>query len=150
MSLTTDVQINPLLTWCEVNNLGLNTLKIVQILVDFRKNLPQLTLCGSPIRIVESLNFLSTIINQNLMCELKISSRNFHNNLRILTCFSQVHFYVAITESTLTFSTTWYAAFTANDTNRLQHNIHSAERVFVFHYSRIYRTPGHLTGQDCE
>uniref|UniRef100_A0AAQ4R345 Alkylated DNA repair protein AlkB homologue 8 N-terminal domain-containing protein n=1 Tax=Gasterosteus aculeatus aculeatus TaxID=481459 RepID=A0AAQ4R345_GASAC len=113
------------------------------MVVDFRRNRAPpspITLCDSPVTIVDSFRFLGSIITQDLKWELNISSitkkaqqRLFF--LRQLKKFNlpktmTVHFYPAIIESILCSSiTVWYAAATAKDKGRLQHVIRSAERV---------------------
>lgn len=136
-------EIDRLVTWCGENNLELNALKTVEMIADFRKSPAPptpITLCDSPVDIVESFRFLGTIITQDLKWELNISSlikkaqqRMFF--LRQLEKFNlpktmMVHFYSAIIESILTSSIiTWYAAATARDKGRLQRVIRSAEMV---------------------
>uniref|UniRef100_A0AAQ4Q5M4 Reverse transcriptase domain-containing protein n=1 Tax=Gasterosteus aculeatus aculeatus TaxID=481459 RepID=A0AAQ4Q5M4_GASAC len=132
-----------LVSWCSQNNLELNALKTVEMVVDFRRNRAPpspITLCDSPVTIVDSFRFLGSIITQDLKWELNISSitkkaqqRLFF--LRQLKKFNlpktmMVHFYTAIIESILCSSiTVWYAAATAKDKGRLQRVICSAERV---------------------
>uniref|UniRef100_A0AAQ4RRB6 Alkylated DNA repair protein AlkB homologue 8 N-terminal domain-containing protein n=1 Tax=Gasterosteus aculeatus aculeatus TaxID=481459 RepID=A0AAQ4RRB6_GASAC len=132
-----------LVSWCSHNNLELNALKTVEMVVDFRRNRAPpspITLCDSPVTIVDSFRFLGSIITQDLKWELNISSitkkaqqRLFF--LRQLKKFNlpktmMVHFYTAIMESILCSSiTVWYAAATAKDKGRLQRVIRSAERV---------------------
>ncbi len=55
--------------WCSLNNLELNTLKTVDMIVDFRRNppaLPPLTIMNSTVTAVESFRFLGTTISQDL------------------------------------------------------------------------------------
>ncbi|KAK0138683.1 putative RNA-directed DNA polymerase from transposon BS [Merluccius polli] len=129
-----------LVTWCHQNNLELNTLKTVEMVVDFRKNSASpapITLCDSTI---DTVDFLGTIISQDLKWELNISSLIKKDQqrmyiLRQLKKFNlprtmMVHFYSSIIESILTSSITiWYAAATAKDKGRLQRVIRSAEKV---------------------
>ncbi len=52
-----------------VNNLELNTLKTVEMIVDFRRNppaLPPLTIMNSTVTAVEPFRFLGTTISQDL------------------------------------------------------------------------------------
>ncbi|KAF7640980.1 hypothetical protein LDENG_00001730 [Lucifuga dentata] len=58
-----------LVTWCRHNNLELNALKTVEMIVDFRKNPAPptpITLCDTPVDIVEHFCFLGTIITRDL------------------------------------------------------------------------------------
>ncbi|KAK3506961.1 hypothetical protein QTP70_033178, partial [Hemibagrus guttatus] len=55
--------------YCSHNNLELNTLKTVEMTVDFRRNppaLPSLTIMDSTLPAVESFKFLGTTISQDL------------------------------------------------------------------------------------
>ena len=59
-------EIDHLVTWCSQNNLELNTLKTVEMVVDYRKNpapLTPITLRDSPVNTVESVRFLGSIIS---------------------------------------------------------------------------------------
>ncbi|KAK0135593.1 hypothetical protein N1851_028543 [Merluccius polli] len=106
------------------NNLELNALKTVEMVVDFLKNAAPpapITLGDSPVIIVESFRFLGSIISQDLMWEMDISSLTKKSTSEDLKKFYlpktvMVQFYTAITESILTSSITiWYAAATAKD-----------------------------------
>uniref|UniRef100_A0AAQ4Q691 Reverse transcriptase domain-containing protein n=1 Tax=Gasterosteus aculeatus aculeatus TaxID=481459 RepID=A0AAQ4Q691_GASAC len=132
-----------LVSWCSQNNLELNALKTVEMVVDFRRNRAPpspITLCDSPVTIVDSFRFLGSIITQDLKWELNISSITKKAQQRLfflrqlkklnLPKTMMVHFYTAIIESILCSSiTVWYAAATAKDKGRLQRVIRSAERV---------------------
>ncbi|KAK3572188.1 hypothetical protein QTP86_024859, partial [Hemibagrus guttatus] len=62
-------EIEQLAAWCSLNNLELNTLKTVEMIVDFRRNtpaLPPLTIMNSTVSAVESFRFLGTTISQDL------------------------------------------------------------------------------------
>ncbi|KAI2657495.1 putative RNA-directed DNA polymerase from transposon BS [Labeo rohita] len=55
--------------WCSHNNLELNTLKIVEMTVDFRRNPPALTpltIMNSTVAAVDSFKFIGTNISQDL------------------------------------------------------------------------------------
>ncbi|KAK9516992.1 hypothetical protein VZT92_024891 [Zoarces viviparus] len=99
-----------------------------------------ITVCDSPVKVVESFRFLGSIISQDLKWELNIRSITKKAQqrmyfLRQLKKFNLpktmlVHFYRAIIESILCSSiTVWYAASTAKDKGRLQRIIRSAEKV---------------------
>ncbi len=90
-------------------------------------------LCDSPVHTVE-FHFLGTIITQDLKWEHKKSSITkkalWQLNKFNLPKTMMMHFYTTIVESILTSSITMrYAAATAKDKGRLQHIIHSAEKV---------------------
>ncbi|KAK3548008.1 hypothetical protein QTP70_002313 [Hemibagrus guttatus] len=70
-------EIEQLAVWCSLNNLELNTLKTVEMIVDFRRNtpaLPPLTIMNSTVPTVESFRFLGTTISQDLKCDTHIDS----------------------------------------------------------------------------
>ncbi len=65
-------EVKELAVWCSLNNLELNTLKTVEMIVDFRRNppaLPPLTIMNSTVTAVESFRFLGTTISQDLKWE---------------------------------------------------------------------------------
>ncbi len=56
-------EVKELAVWCSLNNLELNTLKTVEMIVDFRRNpraLPPLTIMNSTVTAVESFRFLGS------------------------------------------------------------------------------------------
>ncbi len=62
-------EVKKLAVWCSLNNLELNTLKTVEMIVDFRRSppaLPPLTIMNSTVTAVESFRFLGTTISQDL------------------------------------------------------------------------------------
>ncbi|KAL0175445.1 hypothetical protein M9458_027775, partial [Cirrhinus mrigala] len=62
-------EVEQLSVWCSHNNLELNTLKTVEMIVDFRRNtpaLPLLTIMNSTVAAVDSFKFLGTNISQDL------------------------------------------------------------------------------------
>ncbi|XP_077960470.1 uncharacterized protein LOC144409456 [Gasterosteus aculeatus] len=115
------------------------------MVVDFRKNRAPpspITLCDSPVTIVDSFRLLGSIITQYLKWELNISSITKKAQQRLfflrqlkklnLPKTMMVHFYTAIMESVLCSSiTVWYAAATAKDKGRLQRVLRSAERLIA-------------------
>ncbi|KAK3556662.1 hypothetical protein QTP70_011926 [Hemibagrus guttatus] len=136
-------EIDRLASWCSTNNLELNSLKTVEMTVDFRKDpapRPPVILCDSPVSSAESFCFLGTTITKELKWEQNIRSPTrkaqqrmyFLRQLKkfLLPVKMLVNFYTAIIESVLTSSiTVWFAAATARDKAKLQHVIHSAEKV---------------------
>ncbi|KAK3546944.1 hypothetical protein QTP86_005334 [Hemibagrus guttatus] len=142
-------EIDRLVSWCSTNNLELNSLKTVEMTVDFRKNpapLPPVILCASPVSSAESFCFLGTTITKELKWEQNIRSLTkkaqqrmyFLRQLKkfLLPVKMLVNFYTAIIESVLTSSiTVWFAAATARDKAKLQRVIHSAEKLIHFHYA---------------
>ncbi len=70
-------EVKELAVWCSLNNLELNTLKTVEMIVDFRRNppaLPPLTIMNSTVTAVESFRFLGTTISQDLKWDTHIDS----------------------------------------------------------------------------
>ncbi|KAK3548220.1 hypothetical protein QTP70_005157 [Hemibagrus guttatus] len=70
-------EIEQLAAWCSLNNLELNTLKTVEMIVDFRRNtpaLPPLTIMNSTVPTVESFRFLGTTISQDLKWDTHIDA----------------------------------------------------------------------------
>ncbi len=62
-------EIKRLADWCSLNNLELNTLKTVEMIVDFWRNtltLLPLTIMNSSVTAVKSFRFLGTTISQDL------------------------------------------------------------------------------------
>ncbi|KAK3548257.1 hypothetical protein QTP70_005823 [Hemibagrus guttatus] len=136
-------EIDRLVSWCSTNNLELNSLKTVEMTVDFRKDpapRPPVILCDSPVSSAESFCFLGTTITKELKWAQNISSLTKKAQQRmyflwqlktfLLPVKMLVNFYTAIIESVLTSSiTVWFAAATARDKAKLQRVIHSAEKV---------------------
>ncbi|KAK3543067.1 hypothetical protein QTP70_010547 [Hemibagrus guttatus] len=137
-------EIDRLVSWCSTNNLEFNSLKTVEMAVDFRKDpapRPPVILCDSPVSSAESFCFLGTTITKELKWEQNIRSLTkkaqqrlyFLRQLKkfLLPVKMLVNFYTAIIESVLTSSiTVWFAAATARDKAKLQRVIHSAEKPF--------------------
>ncbi|KAK3562612.1 hypothetical protein QTP86_002148, partial [Hemibagrus guttatus] len=140
-------EIDRLVSWCSTNNLELNSLKTVEMTVDFRKDpahRPPVILCDSPVSSAESFCFLGTTITKELKWAQNISSLTkkaqqrmyFLRQLKkfLLPVKMLVNFYTAIIESVLTSSiTVWFAAATARDKAKLQRVIHSAEKCGQCH-----------------
>ncbi|KAK3537446.1 hypothetical protein QTP70_010415 [Hemibagrus guttatus] len=132
-------EIEQLAAWCSLNNLELNTLKTVEMIVDFRRNTP-LTIMNSTVPTVESFRFLGTTISQDLKWDNHIDSiikkvqqrlyfllqlRKFNLPQELLT-----HFYSAVIESVLCTSiTVWFGSATKSDIRRVQRTVRTAERI---------------------
>ncbi|KAL0147066.1 hypothetical protein M9458_057590, partial [Cirrhinus mrigala] len=70
-------EVDQLAVWCSLNNLELNTLKTVEMIIDFRRNppaLPPLIIMDSTVATVESFRFLGTNISQDLKWDNHIDS----------------------------------------------------------------------------
>ncbi|KAK3575492.1 hypothetical protein QTP86_027949, partial [Hemibagrus guttatus] len=136
-------EVEQLAAWCSLNNLELNTLKTVEMIVDFRRNtpaLPPLIIMNSTVPTVELFRFLGTTISQDLKWDTHIDSivkkaqqrlyflwqlRKFNLPQELLT-----HFYSAVIESVLgTTITVWFGSATKSDIRRLQRTVRTAERI---------------------
>ncbi len=76
-SLLTDRRLRKLAVWFSLNNLELNSLKTVEMIVDFRRNPPALTpltIMKSTVTAEESFRFLSTTLSQDLKWDNHIES----------------------------------------------------------------------------
>ncbi len=116
-------EVEQLAVWCSLNNLELNTLKTVEMIVDFRRNppaLPPLTIMNSTVTAVESFRFLGTTISQDLKWDNHIDSiakkaqqrLYFLRQLRKFNLPQEllIQFYSAIIESVLCSSiTVWFS-----------------------------------------
>ncbi|KAK3562413.1 hypothetical protein QTP86_033563, partial [Hemibagrus guttatus] len=96
-------EIDRLVSWCSMNNLELNSLKTVEMTVDFRKNpapRPPVILCDSPVSSAESFCFLGTTITKELKWEQNIRSLTKKAQQKFLLPVKMlVNFYTAIIES---------------------------------------------------
>ncbi|KAK3569876.1 hypothetical protein QTP86_006746 [Hemibagrus guttatus] len=136
-------EIEQLAAWCSRNNLELNTLKTVEMIVDFRRNtpaLPPLTIMNSTVPTVASFRFLGTTISQNLKWDTHIDATikkaqqrlYFLRQLRKFNLPQEllIHFYSAVIESVLCTSiTVWFGSATKSDMRRLQRTVRTAERI---------------------
>ncbi|KAK3523875.1 hypothetical protein QTP70_012940 [Hemibagrus guttatus] len=104
-------EIEQLAAWCSRNNLELNTLKTVEMIVDFRRNspaLPPLTIMNSTVPTVASFRFLGTTISQDLKWDTHIDATikkaqqrlYFLRQLRKFNLPQEllIHFYSAVIE----------------------------------------------------
>ncbi len=103
-------EVKELAVWCNHNNLELNTIKTLEMIVDFRRNPPPLTIMNSTVAAVESFRFLGTNISQDLKWEFHIDSivkkaQYFLRQLRKFNLPQELlkQFYSAIIESVLHF-----------------------------------------------
>ncbi|KAK3521054.1 hypothetical protein QTP86_014749, partial [Hemibagrus guttatus] len=136
-------EIEQLAAWCSRNNLELNTLKTVEMIVDFRRNtpaLPPLTIMNSTVLTVASFRFLGTTISQDLKWDTHIDATikkaqqrlYFLRQLRKFNLPQEllIHFYSAVIESVLCTSiTVWFGSATKSDMRRLQRTVRTAERI---------------------
>uniref|UniRef100_A0A672MN05 Reverse transcriptase domain-containing protein n=1 Tax=Sinocyclocheilus grahami TaxID=75366 RepID=A0A672MN05_SINGR len=136
-------EVKELAVWCSLNNLELNTLKTVEMIVDFRRNppaLPPLTIMDSTVTTVESFRFLGTTISQDLKWDTHIDSivkkaqqrLYFLRQLRKFNLPQELlkQFYSAVIESVLCTSiTVWFGSATKSDIRRLQRTVRTAERI---------------------
>ncbi|KAL0175519.1 hypothetical protein M9458_027849, partial [Cirrhinus mrigala] len=125
------------------NNLELNTLKTVEMIIDFRRNppaLPPLSIMDSTVATVEIFKFLGSVISQDLKWVTHINSivkkaqqrLYFLRQLRKFNLPQELlkQFYSAIIESVLCTSiTVWFCSATKSDLRRLQAIVRTAERI---------------------
>ncbi|KAL0161673.1 hypothetical protein M9458_045398 [Cirrhinus mrigala] len=136
-------EVIDLAVWCSHNNLELNTLKTVELIVDFRRNPPALTpltIMDSTVTTVETFRFLSNTISQDLKREIHIDStvKKAQQRLYFLCQLRKFNlpqellkrFYYSITESVLCTSITfWFSSATKSDLRRLHQTVRTAERI---------------------
>ncbi|KAL0160951.1 hypothetical protein M9458_044676, partial [Cirrhinus mrigala] len=129
--------------WCSHNNLELNTLKTVEMTVDFRRNppaLPPLTIMDSTVKTVETFRFLGNTISQDLKWDIHIDAivkkaqqrLFFLRQLRKFNLPQELlkQFYTTIIESVLCTSiTVWFNSATKSDLRRLHRTVRTAERI---------------------
>ncbi len=124
-------EVKDLAVWCSHNNPGLNTLKIVEMIVDFRRIPPALPIMDSTVTTVESFRFLGSIISQDLKWDTHIDSiakkaqqrLYFLRQLRKFNLPQEllIQFYSAIIESVLCSSiNVWFGSATKSDIKGLQ------------------------------
>ncbi len=160
-------EVKELAVWCRLNNLELNTLKTVEMIVDFRRNppaLPPLTIMNSTVTAVESFRFLGTTISQDLKWDIHIDSivRKAQQRLYFLRQLRKFNlpqellkqFYFAIIESVLCTSiTVWFSSATKSDLRRLRRVVRTAERIVgttlptlqELYLSRVSKRAGKIT-----
>ncbi len=140
-------EVEQLADWCSLNNLELNTLKIVEMIVDFRRNPPTLsplTIMNSTVTAVESFRFLGTTISQDLKWDNHIDyivkkAQQRLLFLRQLKKFNlppahMTQFYSAVIESVLCSSiTVLFGSASKSDIRRLQRTVRTAERIIGVH-----------------
>ncbi len=117
-------EVKELAVWCSYNNLELNTLKTVEMVVDFRRNspaLPSLTIMNNTVTAVESFRFLGTTISQDPKWDIHID---------IEPQAHSTQFYSAFIESVLCSSiTVWFGSASKSDIRRVQWTVRTAERI---------------------
>ncbi len=160
-------EVKEVAVWCSLNNLELNTLKTVEMIVDFRRNppaLPPLTIMNSTVTAVESFRFLGTTISQDLKWDNHIDSivkkaqqrLYFLRQLRKFNLPQELlkQFYSAIIESVLCTSiTVWFSSATKSDLRRLRRVVRTAERIIgttlptlqELYLSRVSKRAGKIT-----
>ncbi|XP_051920817.1 uncharacterized protein LOC127600345 [Hippocampus zosterae] len=129
--------------WCSRHNLGLNTLKTVEMIVDFWKHSsPQLPLTPSncTVSTVETFEFLGITVSQDMKWEVNtISILKRPQQRMYLLRLLRKHglpqevlrqFYTAVIKSILCSSiTVWFGAATKKDKIPLQRTVRTAEKI---------------------
>ncbi|KAL0161106.1 hypothetical protein M9458_044831, partial [Cirrhinus mrigala] len=132
-------EVEQLSLWCSRNNLELNTLKTVEMTVDFRRKPPALTpltIMNSTVALVDSFKFLGTNISQDLKWDIHIDSivKKAQQRLYFLRQLKKFNlpqalmtqFYSAVIESVL-----------KSDIRRLQRTVRTAERIIGVHLPNL-------------
>ncbi|XP_060943815.1 ribonuclease inhibitor-like, partial [Limanda limanda] len=160
-------EVEQLALWCGRNNLELNTLKTVEMTVDFRRSPPALhplITLNNTVLAVESFRFLGSTISRDLKWEPNISKiikkalqrLYFLRQLRKLNLPQEllILFYTAVIESVLCTSlTVWFGSATELDKSRLQRTIRTAEKIIGanlptiqdLYTSRVRKRAGKIT-----
>ncbi|KAL0158529.1 hypothetical protein M9458_046605, partial [Cirrhinus mrigala] len=160
-------EVKELTVWCSHNNLELNTLKTVEMTVDFRRNppaLPPLTIMDSTVKTVETFRFLGNTISQDLKWDIHIGAivkkaqqrLFFLRQLRKFNLPQELlkQFYTATIESVLCTSiTVWFNSATKSDHRRLHRTVRTAERIIgttlptlqELYLSRVSKKAGKIT-----
>ncbi|KAL0198832.1 hypothetical protein M9458_007372 [Cirrhinus mrigala] len=135
-------EVKELAVWCRHNNLELNTLKTVEMIIDFRRNppaLPPLSIMDSTVATVETFKFLGSVISQDLKWVTHINSivkkaqqrLYFLRQLRKFNLPQELlkQFYSAIIESVLCTSVTvWFGSAAESDIRRLQRIVRTEDQ----------------------
>lgn len=86
-------EVEQLMLWCNENNLKLNTLKAIEMTVDFRRHLVALlllTVSNSPVSMVDTFKFQRTSILQGLKWQTNIMKHFFYETQQLKSpCFCQ-------------------------------------------------------------
>ncbi|KAI2650743.1 putative RNA-directed DNA polymerase from transposon BS [Labeo rohita] len=144
-------EVEQLSLWCSRNNLELNTLKTVEMMVDFRRKPPALTplsIMNNTVAAVDSFRFLGTNISQDLKWDIHIDFivKKAQQRLYFLRQLKKCNlpqalmtqFYSAVIESVLCSSiTVWFWAASKSDIRRLQRTVRTAERIIGVHLPNL-------------
>uniref|UniRef100_A0A8C1TE67 Reverse transcriptase domain-containing protein n=1 Tax=Cyprinus carpio TaxID=7962 RepID=A0A8C1TE67_CYPCA len=137
-------EVQHLATWCTDNNLLLNTSKIKELIVDFRKKKGSthdpIYINGMVVERVSSFKLLGTTISEDLSWPTNTSSlvKMAHHRLFFLRTLKKnqlssailVNFYRCAIESILTSCiTVWYGNCSAADRKALQRLLKTAQRI---------------------
>ncbi|KAI2650648.1 putative RNA-directed DNA polymerase from transposon BS [Labeo rohita] len=144
-------EVEQLSLWCSQNNLEFNTLKTVEMTVDFPRKPPALTpltIMNSTVAAVDSFKFLGTNISQDLKWDIHIDLivKKAQQRLYFLCQLKKFNlpqalmtqFYSAVIESVLCSSiTVWFGAAGKSDIRRLQRTVRTAERIIGVHLPNL-------------
>ncbi len=128
-------EVKELSVWCSLNNLELNTLKTVEMIVDFRRNtpaLPSLTIMNSTVTEVDSDSWAPQFL-RIWSGTIRLSSwfkKKAQQRLYFLFPAEQTIILCHHIESILCTSiTVWFSSATKSDLRRLQRVVRPAERI---------------------
>ncbi len=150
-------EVKELAVWCSLNNLELNTLKTVEMIVDFRRNPPALPHSPSWTALWLQWShsdswapqFLRTWSGTITLSTLPSPAEEVQPAQELLK-----QFYSAIIESVLCTSiTVWFSSATKSDLRRLRRVVRTAERIIgttlptlqELYLSRVSKRAGKLT-----
>ncbi|KAI2646658.1 putative RNA-directed DNA polymerase from transposon BS [Labeo rohita] len=147
-------EVEQLSLWCSHNNLELNTLKTVQMTVDFQRNtpaLPPLTIMNSTVAAVDSFKFLGTNISQDQKCDIHIDSivkkpqqrlyflrqlKKFNLPQALMTQLSAVISYYRVS-SVLFYNCLVWSSQQIRYKNGLQRTVRTAEKIIGVHLPNL-------------
>ncbi len=156
------LEVTELAVWCSLN-LELNTLKTVEMIVDFRRNplaLPPLTIMNSTVTAVESFRLLGTTISQDMKWDNhRLQGEKGPAEAVLPSPAEKVQpatgaVDTAIIESVLCTSITiWFSSATKSDLRRQRRVVRTAKRIIgtilptlqELNISRVSKRAGKIT-----
>ncbi len=142
-------EVKELAVWCSLNNLKLNTLKTVEMIVDFRRNPPALPHSPSWTALWLQCYIESIVKKAQQRLYFLRQLRKFNLPQELLK-----QFYSAVIESVLCTSiTVWFSSATKSDLRRLRRVVRTAEWIIgttlptlqELYSSRVSKRAGKIT-----